>query len=438
MKIFLMLGTSLVSLFLFYLSKYMLGILLILVFLLLIVYSLYRGNTIKSIAEISYLNGKKVVNVVKIFALVGAITSAWILSGTIPGIVYYGLELMNPSYFYVLSFIITCIVSFLLGSSFGTASTVGICLITIARALQVDIDIAIGTIMSGAYFGDRCSPVSSSASLVATLTETKLYTNIKNMIKTSIVPFTLTIILYLMIPFKYSGELTKNPMAIEIENSFNLNILIFIPVIIILLGAGFKINVKLTMITSILTAIFIAVFLQEYSITSTLKMILLGVNLNRGNLIKGILKGGGIISMWRAIVIVYVSCCMSGIINQVKLLDLLDQKIEKIVNRTKIFITTILVATVTAALGCTQSIAVVMTSEIMRKSYKKLGISDEELAIDIENTCITISPMIPWNIASLIPATIMGATSYAYLGYSFYLYLIPLSSLVFYMKKKSV
>ena len=153
--------------------------------------ALIKGFKLEEIVENGYLSGKKSLLVIKIFLLVGGISSIWIMSGTIPTVVYQGIRLMNPNYFYLSSFLITSVVAFLLGSAFGTSGTVGIAMIAIGKGLGADLSIVGGTVISGAYFGDRCSPVSSSANLVATLTKTNLYINIKNMLKTGAIPFVL-------------------------------------------------------------------------------------------------------------------------------------------------------------------------------------------------------------------------------------------------------
>ena len=137
----------------------------------------------------SFNGGKRAFVVLEIFLLIGIITGTWIASGTVPAIIYYGIKYMNPNFFILYTFLISCIVSFLLGTSLGTVSTVGVALILMAKGGNINIDIAAGAIIAGAYFGDRCSPMSSSAILVANLTRTNLYTNISNMFKTAVIPF---------------------------------------------------------------------------------------------------------------------------------------------------------------------------------------------------------------------------------------------------------
>ena len=137
-----------------------------------------RGFILRDIIKMSFNGGKRAFVVLEVFLLIGIITSTWIASGTVAAIIYYGIKYMNPNFFILYTFLISCVVSFLLGTSLGTVSTVGVALILMAKGGNINIDIAAGAIIAGAYFGDRCSPMSSSAILVANLTRTNLYTNI--------------------------------------------------------------------------------------------------------------------------------------------------------------------------------------------------------------------------------------------------------------------
>lgn len=423
------------SLIISYYGEFDIGIGITLVLILSSFLAMKKGNLLNEIIEIAYLKGKKSFLVIQIFFLVGIVSSLWINSGTIPGIVYYGIKFMDPSYFYVLAFFISSLSSFLLGSSLGTAGTIGIAIIAVGRGIGMDPNIAGGAILSGVYFGDRCSPVSSSANLVATLTETNLYVNIKNMFKSGAIPFLLTAFLYNLSPQKENIILQENPLIQQIQENFIITPLVFLPVLVILVCAIFKINVKISMLASILMAIIIGKFIQNYSFIDFVKSMILGFDLNKNIPLASIIKGGGLVSIWKACLIVFISCSLSGVIEKLQILNKFDKILMSVKSRGKVFLSTLVVSLVTAALGCNQSIAIVMTNEIMGKIYEKKEISKEELAIDIENTGIVVSALIPWNIAGMIPATMMGLSGFSYIVYSFYLYFIPLVSFITYVVK---
>lgn len=384
--------------------------------------ALIKGFKLEEIVENGYLSGKKSLLVIKIFLLVGGISSIWIMSGTIPTVVYQGIRLMNPNYFYLSSFLITSVVAFLLGSAFGTSGTVGIAMITIGKGLGADLSIVGGTVISGAYFGDRCSPVSSSANLVATLTKTNLYINIKNMLKTGAIPFVLSGILYVLCN-SGSNEIVKNIAMLDLlEKNFNLTYLNFLPIVIVLVLTLLKVNVKISLILSY--------FIQGREIVDIVRTLFLGFFLERDNPLYPILKGGGILSMWKTAIIIFISCCLSGLIQMLKIFSKIEEIILKSKSEFSLFIWTVIVSIIAGMLGCNQSIAVVMTIDIMKKIYEIKKISREKFAIDIENSAIVLAAGIPWNLASLFPATVMELPSLKYLAYSYFIFLVPIVRII--------
>lgn len=408
------------------------------VLILFYLYGLMSGHSIEELNGAAYRSGKKSFLVLQVFILVGAISSLWISSGTIPGIVYYGIKLIDPDYFYVLTFFITCFISFLLGSSFGTVGTVGIALIALARGVGADLGVAGGAILSGAYFGDRCSPVSSSANLVAVLTETELYRNIRNMFKSGMIPLLGSSILYFFQVEKQINISVESPLLKEIEKNFHIGWIVFIPVGLILICALLKIKVKISMGISLTSALFIGIFIQNEPLERLFISFFNGFTYEETTFLSTIIKGGGVVSMWKAALIVFVSCCLSGVIEMLGIMDRGERYLLRASSRAHIFFNTCMAGIITSSLGCNQSIAVVMTNGIVKNIYEKKRIGKEELALDIENSSILIAPLIPWNIAGLIPAQMMGLESFDYLLYSFYLYFVPAGVFFTYLLKGRV
>jgi len=318
----------------------------------------------------SFNGGKKAFVVLEIFLLIGPITIIWIDSGTVPPITYYVIKYMNPNFFILYTFIISCVVSFLLGTSLGTVSTVGVALILIAKSGDININIAAGAIIAGAYFGDRCSPMSSSASLVANLTRTNLYTNISNMFKTSVIPFILSIIIYFIFSLQEPISFVKSKMDAEIATIFKINWIILLPAMIILIFSLFKIDVKLSMLVSIAAASTIAIIFQQYKPIEVLRFIVLGFRLDSPNPLQNILRGGGIISMWQASLVIFIPCSLSGIFNGTNMLKNIEDILMGAKTRYILFIYTAITSIITAAFGCNQSISTVLTYNLMNKSYR--------------------------------------------------------------------
>ncbi|HYE11966.1 MAG TPA: Na+/H+ antiporter NhaC family protein [Patescibacteria group bacterium] len=412
------------------------GIPLLIGFFIFVFISWRRGFSLRDVFMMSYTGGKKAFVVLEIFILIGAITAIWMAAGTVPGIVYYGIKFMNPNYFILYAFLISSLVSFLLGTSLGTVSTVGLALIVMAKGGSIDLNIAAGAIIAGAYFGDRCSPMSSSANLVANLTETNLYTNIRNMFTTAAIPFIASIILYTIISLKQPLSFTGSSIDRELVNIFNINWIVLLPAIIIIIFSIFKVNVKISMLFSILIASIISVSLQQYSLIEILKYLFLGFNLDSASPLHTIIKGGGIVSMWQASLVVFVSCSLAGIFDGTNMLNSVENILRKAKTRGALFSYTTIVSILTAAFGCNQSISTVLTNQLMANAYEEKKVDKYKLAIDLENTGIVLAALIPWNIAAFVPTTTMDVSNIGFIPYAFYLYFIPIVNILFFRFRK--
>ena len=393
------------------------------------VLALRRGFKFAAIVKMVYGGGKKTFNILQIFMLIGAIVASWMAAGTVPSIVYYGLKYINPNLFILSAFIVSSVVSLLIGTSFGTVGTVGMALIVMARSGNVSTTATAGAILAGAYFGDRGSPMSSSANLVAHITETDLYTNIKNMTKTAIIPLGISILAYILISFEYPISSIDHRMTADIDEYFNLGLIAVIPAILILFLSLFKVNVKLSMLVSIVSAILIAVVFQNCTIVEIVEYIISGYKIKDESYLSGILKGGGVISMLKVSVIVFISSGFTGIFDGTGMLKAVERYTDRANSKISLFLTTIIVSIITAAFGCTQVMAVMLTHMLMKKAYKENNVSSEGLAVDLENTAIVIAPLIPWNIACLVPLMTLEAGIGA-IPFAVYLYVLPVCILV--------
>ncbi|MBP1764505.1 MAG: Na+/H+ antiporter NhaC-like protein [Firmicutes bacterium] len=397
--------------------------------------SLSRGYRFADVVRMMAAGSKKSLIVIKIFVLIGMITAVWRACGTVSFIVYYGIAFMDPHYFLLYAFVLSSIVSFLLGTSFGTVGTVGVVLGVLAQSGGVDINIAAGAIIAGAYFGDRCSPMSSSANLVAALTETKLYINIKNMMTTSIMPFFLSIIGYILLSRYYPLSFPDTAISQEIAQAFDLHSIVLLPALIILLAAAFKVDVKISMGVSILCGIAISLFIQQQTLWQMLHYILTGYTTDKTGYFSTIIQGGGLSSMLNAALIVLLSSAYSGIFAGTNLLDKIEQSIDKLSNLAGTYVSVLFTSIVTAAFSCNQTLAVMLSHQFSTSIYEKRKLSNYQLALDLENTVIVISALIPWNIAGAVPAATLSANE-SFIPYALYLYLVPLTSLFLRTVKK--
>jgi NhaC family Na+:H+ antiporter len=409
---------------------------LMLSLLVFIIIGMKRGFNIKALLIMVFKGGTKSLVVLKIFVLIGGITAAWMASGTVPAIVYYGLKLLRPDLFILSAFLISAFVSFLIGTSFGTIGTVGIALMVMARGGGVSTALTAGAILSGAYFGDRCSPMSSSANLIATLTKTDIYVNIKNMFKTSVIPFAATCLIYFIVSTRYPLNALGNNITSQISSVYDVHIVTLLPAAVILIFSIFKFNVRTLMLLSILIAAVLGIMLQHLTFIDIIKFIIFGYNMPFESPLQSIIKGGGIISMLKVALVVFISSGFTGIFEGTEMLKTVEEFLGRVKGRSNTFLVTIFVSIASAAFGCSQALAVILTHMLVKKNYEENSIKEEKLALDLENTAIVIAPLIPWNIAVLVPLTTLEAGTGSII-FAVYLYLIPLCNYIYLKAKDS-
>lgn len=384
-----------------------------------------QGTTSRDILRLQLKGAKKALVVLRVFVFIGGITGLWMISGTVPALIDLGLSLIHPQFFVLFAFIIPAVLSYLLGTSFGTISTVGVALMVIARGAGLSEALVGGAIISGAYFGDRNSPMSSSANLVAGLTGTNLHRNVVLMFKTGLLPLLLTVGLYGIFSFMAPLQVGEMPMLQEIRAAFKLGFFALLPALVMLVLSLSKIDVKWAMGSSILVAALVALGLQGASLTEVVKCLFTGFYLPAAHPLAALIKGGGLLSMLRPAIIVTTACALAGLLEGTGMLA----PIEKMLSRAKgplgRFSATFITSIGAASFGCNQTIAVVLTEQLMTGAYQEAA-SPEDLAIDLENAAILLAALVPWNIAAFVPTTTLGISSTAYIPFAFFLYTVPL------------
>lgn len=388
-----------------------------------VVYGLIKQHTKKQMLWMILDGVKGAKNILLIFILIGMLTSVWRSAGTIPFLIYHAVSVIQPDYFVLYMFLLCCLMSLLTGTSFGTAATMGVVCMMIAQSLGINPALSGGAILAGAYFGDRCSPMSSSALLVSELTKTNIYDNIRRMFKTSLVPFLATCVLYLMIN-PGSGDTSLGSAAVEqFQNSFHLSFVVALPAILIILLSLARINVKITMLLSILAGCVLCVTVQKVAPIQLLSSLVFGYSSPDPQL-AALLNGGGILSMSKVFGIILISTSYFGIFKKTELLTGITRLVEATALRITPFGSVLFTSIITSAISCNQTLASMMTFQMCEKIMP----DKEKLALTLENTVIVIAPLIPWSIAGGMPLTTVGAPTVSIL-FAFYLYLLPLYSL---------
>ena len=393
----------------------------------LIIFSLYgkkQGYSWRQISRMALQGAWKVKNILLTFILIGMLTALWRQAGTIPAIICYTVRLIKPSTFLLMTFLLNCLISVLTGTALGTAATIGVVCATMASALGIPSWMTGGAILSGVYFGDRCSPVSTSALLVAELTETGIYTNIKNMIKSALAPFTITCILYLTVSIQLHGKTEMPDLGHAFGSEFRLSWIALLPAAVILLLSVMQAGVKIAMIASIVTAIPVCIGLQNMAFTELPELLLNGFH-STEVAVAAMLNGGGITSMLKVGAIVCISSSYSGIFQATGILNGFQKMVCLLANRTKPYFAVLVTSILTSVMACNQTLAIMLTGQLCsRTEPDKL-----RFANNLEDSAVIIAPLVPWSIACAVPLTAAGAPGYSVL-FAVFLYLLPLCDLV--------
>lgn len=386
--------------------------------MLLIFYAFIKDYKLKEIFEMVYQGLLETKTILFVFILIGMITGIWRLSGTIAYIIYYGTSLINPKFFYVGVFLFNSLISLLTGTSLGTASTSGIISMSISTAMNFNPLITGGAILSGCYFGDRSSPMSTSALLVATLTKTDLYENLKNMFRTCVIPLILTLITFQVFNIGIEAELNYDSLK-SIADMFNFNFLLIIPTLSIILLAILKVDIRLNLIISIVLSVIFAIIFQDKGLGEIFRALIFGFHIDSesGRLI----NGGGLLSMKKMLLIVGISSGYFGFFKNTDLLMSIKKYVNKMFEILPDMVVMSIISLIIAAFSANQTLTSMITYEMARENYE----DPYKLALDLENSAIMTPLYIPWNITGRSPMEMVGGPISAIL-FSFYHHYIVL------------
>ena len=399
-------------------------------YLIFFAYTLNRGYTVRDIFGMSWKGIKTAKNILITFLLIGMLTALWRAAGTIPAIICYTIHFIKPSVFLLMVFLLNSLVSVLTGTSFGTAATVGVVCATMGSVLSVSPWLCGGAILSGIFFGDRCSPVSTSALLVSELTETSIYRNIRNMLRSALIPFVLVCILYTMIGMKTSHTQELPDLTGVFHQEFRIVWWTLLTALVILALSVAQLGVKISMLASIAVALVLCVWIQGMPLMELPHILIFGFHSENAE-IASMLDGGGIVSMLRVGAIVCLSSSYSGIFEKTGILDGIQATVETLAQKTFPFLAILLTSAAASAIACNQTLAIMLTQQLCARTER----DKERFANDLEDSVVILAPMIPWSIAGAVPLTAVGAPQSSIL-FAFFLYLLPLCRVLDGIRKK--
>ena len=388
---------------------------------------------------------------VLILLMIGALAGTWLISGIVPAMIYYGLQILNPTIFLVATVIVCAIVSVATGSSWSTVATVGIALLGIGKALGMHEGLVAGAIISGAYFGDKISPMSDTTNLAPAMAGTDLFTHIRYMLYTTIPSLTLTLILFLGIGFyiKSTGSgVNVQELSDAITGKFNINLWLFIVPLIVILAIIKKIPaIPALLLGTILAGIFAVIFQPQIineiagsngsyfqqSYMAVINSIAVEVRVNTDNEIaNGLLKAKGMFGMMSPIWLIISAMCFGGVMESAGLLKRITEPLIK-----KAQSTGSLVATTSASCifvnvtASDQYLSIVVPGRMFAQTYKDRGLAPENLSRTLEDSGTVTSVLVPWNTCGATQAGVLGVSTFTYLPYCFFNIISPFMTIFF-------
>jgi len=388
---------------------------------------LRRGIPARRLFQSMIPGFRKSLIVVVIICLIGAMSAAWRGSGLMALLVVRGLSLIYPPLFLLFVFLLCSAFAFALGSSIGAASVMGVLLITIGNAACVNPLFTSGAILSGIYFGDRASFLSSSALLVSTLAHVDHKTHLRNMIRSSAAPFAASALAYALLSAAAPFDASHARDILALQDFFALgNPLLWLPLAIVFLPAFTKIKLAASITLSAIVAVALAIFVQGDAPAVALRDLVYGYRRDIDDPQLKLLYGGGLVSMLKPMAIVFFSGALPPLLGELGTLAPIQRRLARLAQKTFPFAAALASGALTSLIGCSQSLAVFLQAPLLDKVYP--AGQNEEKAKALGSTSILLSAIVPWNIAMAAPLAIIGGSP-ASGAFAFYLYLLPLLTL---------
>ena len=385
-----------------------------------------------------------------ILLLIGAISGTWMVSGIVPTMIYYGMQILHPQWFLVSSCVLCALISLLIGSSWTTVATIGVALMGIGKAHGFDDGWIAGSIISGAYFGDKLSPLSDTTVLASSVSGTPLFTHIRYMLFTTIPAFTLTLLIFLIAGLSMNVAAMGNVsvFADGLNRTFLISPwLLLVPVVVGYMIARRWPSLVVLFLATLLAAI-VALIFQEDRLCEIANqgnepgfMVLYegairacydSTNINTGNdVLNQLVKTRGMAGMMPTIWLIICAQVFAGALTATGLLKEIMGYILRMVRGTfSLVASTVLSGIFLNITTADQFLSIILTSSMFKESYQKHGLENRLLSRSCEDGCTVTSVLVPWNTCGLTQSTVLGVATIAYLPYCFFNLLSPISSMV--------
>ena len=355
---------------------------------------------------------------------IGVIIGTWMVSGTIPMLIYYGISFINPAYIYLLAFLIPIVFSTLTGTSWGSIGTIGVVIIGVAAVIEANLGITAGAIVGGAFFGDKLSPLSDTTNLAAMATDVDLYDHIRSMMVTTFPSALIAAVIYFILGFVFpptGSEVNTQQVTLtlnSISSMFNFNGWLLIPPAIVLIGSIRKMATLPTLLTSSMSATLIALIFQPYSSADVMATIHRGFNSDMAYWINGapeniniLFSRGGLYELNEAIIF---SIMVFVFIGSIDLIDSMPSIVDKtfgfIKSKASLIISSLFATAFTNGITSNQSATSFIIGDAFGRRYDESGISRKVLSRSIEDYGTMFESLIPWHATTIFLTMTLGVS----------------------------
>ncbi len=386
-----------------------------------------------------------------ILLLIGTLAGTWLLSGIVPAMIYYGLQVLNPTIFLVAACIVCSIVSVATGSSWTTSATVGIALVGIGKALGLPVGMIAGAIISGAYFGDKMSPLSDTTNLAPAMAGTDLFTHIKYMAYTTVPSISLALVIFLVLGFVKGGsaEITETQVILDaIDSKYTINFWLFlVPIIMVILISKKMPAIPAITIGALLGAVFALIFqphlvqevaqfgdnVWEKGFVGIMTSMYGEISITTGNgIVDELMTSGGMFGMLGTVWLILSAMIFGGVMERSGMLKRIAEGVISGINSAGALVSTTAGTCIFFNLTASdQYLAIVVPGRMYADIYKEKGLAPENLSRTLEDSGTVTSALIPWNTCGAYHSTVLGVSTFTYLPFAFFNLISPFMTIIF-------
>ena len=395
-------------------------------------------------------NLKSVTGAILILLFVGALAGTWLVSGIIPAMIYYGLQILNPTFFLAACIIICALISVATGSSWTTSATVGIALIGIGKAMGLPVGMIAGAVISGAYFGDKMSPLSDTTNLAPAMAGGELFSHIRYMTITTVPTILVTLVVFLIIGFtqETTAVAQTEPLLLAIKERFSINPLLFIvPVFVVVLIARKTPPLVALLIGTLLGAVFALLFQRpllaelageaQLDMTAGYKVLMDTITVSTvvettNPMLNDLFQSGGMAGMLGTIWLIICAMVFGGIMDAIGALKAISAALLNWAESTfQLFASTVVSCLAINVTASDQYLSLVVPGKMFEQAYKDRNLAPENLSRTLEDSGTVTSVLVPWNTCGAYQSGVLGVSVADYFIYAIFNWLSPFTTLLF-------